>query len=148
MVTFAIITVDPVKTTPMRYNILIADDDPEDLELVEEAILNAAPEAELHKFTSSITAIEYLDRASDASLPQLIILDYNMPELNGAWFLAAIKMKDRYRRIPKVVLSTSDAPLHIDECMRNGATEYIIKPDNMQALWALGKRLLNICGKS
>ncbi len=131
----------------MRYNILIADDDPEDLELIEEAILNVEPEAELHKFTNSITAIEYLDGISDANLPQLIILDYNMPELNGAWFLAAIK-KDRYLPIPKVVLSTSDAPLHIKECLKNGATEYIIKPDNMRALWELGKRLLNFCGKN
>jgi CheY-like chemotaxis protein len=132
----------------MRYNILIADDDPEDLELIEEAILDAEPKAELHKFTNSLSAIEYLNGVPDADLPELIILDYNMPEMNGAGFLHTIKMKDRYGLIPKVILSTSDAPLHIKECMRNGATEYIIKPDNMQDLRNLGRRLLNFCGKS
>lgn len=132
----------------MRYNILIADDDPEDLELIEEAILDAEPETELHKFTSGLKALEYLNGIPDAGLPQLIILDYNMPELNGAWFLSSIKMEERYRLIPKVILSTSNAPLHINECMNNGATEYIIKPDNMQALQALGKRLLSFCGKN
>lgn len=132
----------------MPYNILIADDDPEDLELIEEAILNVAPETELHKFTSGLTAMEYLNGIPDASLPQLIVLDYNMPEQNGAWLLSSMKIKDRYNLIPKIVLSTSNAPLHINECMNNGATEYIVKPDNMQELQELGKRLLGFCGKN
>lgn len=132
----------------MPCNILIADDDPEDLELIEEAILNVDPEAELHKFSNGLTAMEYLNRIPDASLPQLIVLDYNMPEQNGAWLLSSMQIKDRYNLIPKIVLSTSNAPLHINECMNNGATEYIVKPDNMRELQALGKRLLGLCRKN
>jgi CheY-like chemotaxis protein len=132
----------------MPCNILIADDDPEDLELIEEAILNVDPEAELHKFSNGLTAMEYLNGIPDASLPQLIVLDYNMPEQNGAWLLSSMQIKGRYNLIPKIVLSTSNAPLHINECMNNGATEYIVKPDNMQELQALGKRLLSLCRKN
>lgn len=132
----------------MACNILIADDDPEDLELIEEAILNVDPETELHKFSNGLTAMEYLNGIPDASLPQLIVLDYNMPEQNGAWLLSSMQIKDRYNLIPKIVLSTSNAPLHINECMNNGATEYIVKPDNMRELQALGKKLLGLCRKT
>jgi CheY-like chemotaxis protein len=131
----------------MRVKILIADDDLEDLELIEDAILNAEPAAELHKFTNGLTAIDYLNTSNDNELPQLIVLDYNMPELNGAQLLASMNTQERYRDIAKVVVSTSNAPLHIQECMRNGAADYIVKPDNMQELYDLGEKLLTLCGR-
>lgn len=131
----------------MTVKILIADDDPEDLELIEEAILITKQEVELHKFTNGLTAIEYLNTMNDNELPHLIILDYNMPELNGAQLLSSMNSRPRYKTIPKVIVSTSNAPLHIQECMRNGAAGYIVKPDSMQELYNLGKKLLTFCSK-
>ena len=131
----------------MKVNILIADDDPEDLELIEEAILSTKQAVELNKFTNGLTAIEYLNTRNDNDLPHLIILDYNMPELNGAQLLSSINSQPRYRTIPKVIVSTSNAPLHIQECMRNGAAGYIVKPDNMQELYNMGEKLLAFCSK-
>lgn len=131
----------------MTHKILIADDDLEDLELIEDAILTAEPAVELHKFTNGLTAIEYLNSRLDKELPGLIILDYNMPELNGAQLLLSLKAQERYKSIPKVVLSTSNAPLHIHECLSNGASEYIVKPDTMKELYTLVKRLLVILQK-
>lgn len=125
--------------------ILLADDDPEDLELIEEAIFSIAPTVELHKFTNGLTAMKYLESRPDNELPGLIILDYNMPELNGSQVLAFIRSQDRYSPIPKVVLSTSNAPLHINECMTQGATEYIVKPHSMAGLHKLAKKLLGFC---
>ena len=131
----------------MPYNnntlrILIVDDDLEDLELIEDAILTVEPTVELHKFTKGISAIEYLRSRPDNKLPGLIILDYNMPELNGSQLLSSLKDQVRYSSIPKIVLSTSNAPLHIHECMNNGATEYIVKPNNMKELHHLAVKLL------
>jgi CheY-like chemotaxis protein len=87
-------------------SILAADDDKEDLELIEEAILNASPEAELKTVTTGKDVLEYLSGQPDTELPCLIILDYNMPELNGAQVLAQISREQRYAGIPKVVLIT------------------------------------------
>jgi CheY-like chemotaxis protein len=129
-------------------SILAADDDKEDLELIEEALLNASPEAELKTVTTGKDVLDYLSRQPDTALPCLIILDYNMPELNGAQVLAQISREQRYANIPKVVLSTSAAPLHIHECMTNGAAEYFVKPDNMRDLDALALKMLAFCGKS
>jgi CheY-like chemotaxis protein len=125
--------------------ILMADDDAEDIELVEEAILDIEPEAKLQKFFNGHAAIEYLGSVADDELPCLIILDYNMPELKGSEVLSFMKSKKRYDTIPKVVLSTSNAYMHQHECMNNGASEYIVKPDNMRAMKLLAEKLLSYC---
>ncbi len=129
----------------MSYRILIADDDLEDLELIEDAILSVDSKIELQKFTSGFTVIEHLNSKLDQDLPNLIILDYNMPQLNGAQLLLTLKAQERYRSIPKVVLSTSNAAPHIHECLKNGATEYFIKPDSINSLRNLAQRLLALC---
>ena len=66
-------------------SILMVDDDSEDLELIGDAIRTVESDARLHMLTSSRSALEYLDSTSE--LPCLIVLDYNMPEMNGAQLL-------------------------------------------------------------
>ncbi len=139
------LTLHTIIMKPKPVKILIADDDLEDLELIEEALLRIEPTADLQKFTNGKKAIEYLVSSEDHELPCLIILDYSMPEINGSQVLSKIKNEARYHPIPKVVLSTSNAPLHIHECIANGATEYVVKPDNMKDLNALAQKLLNFC---
>lgn len=129
-----------------NLTILAADDDLEDLELIEDAIQHSEPRAKLHKVTTGNEVIKYLEGRSDHELPCLIILDYNMPELNGSQLLAIISKQERYNNIPKVVLSTSSAPFHVAECMQNGATEYFVKPDNMKELYAVVRKMLDFCG--
>jgi CheY-like chemotaxis protein len=131
---------------PAPTIILAADDDLEDLDLIEDAIRKFEPDAIFHKVTNGKAVIEFLEVQPDSELPCLIIVDYNMPELNGAEVLAQICVEPRYEKIPKVVLSTSSAKLHIHECMNNGATEYFIKPDNVHELHATVKKKLSYCG--
>jgi CheY-like chemotaxis protein len=130
-------------TTPLT--ILMADDDIEDLELIQSAITNIEPGADLHKVTNGQAVIDFLANQPDANLPCLIILDYNMPELTGSQVLAVIRKEKRYELIPKVILSTSNTPAYIHECIKNGATEYFVKPDNMPDLTKLAKKMLNYC---
>ena len=125
--------------------ILIADDDPEDLEIIEEAILNLESDAKLHKVTNGKAVIEYLNDQLDNELPALIILDYNMPELNGLQVLTQIGYELRYKSIPKVVLSTSGSPKHVHECIGKGAAEYCVKPNNMAELKSLAKKMVAFC---
>jgi len=125
--------------------ILVADDDAEDLELLEEAFTKTESATNLHKVYNGREVIEYLEGQKDAELPCLIILDYNMPELNGSQVLAKICKERRYEAIPKIILSTSSAPLHIHECMRNGATEYFVKPNSIRDLESLATKMLSFC---
>jgi CheY-like chemotaxis protein len=124
--------------------ILVADDDPEDLELMEEHILSVEPRAQLEKFMDGLSAYEFLHSRPDTDLPSLIILDYNMPGLNGCQVLSSIKSATRYTSIPKVILSNSNTPKYIEECLHNGATEYIVKPSSMDAIHNLAKKLVTL----
>jgi len=124
--------------------ILIAEDDPEDMELIADAIVAAEPKAHLYKFADGLSAVEYLRTRSDSDLPSLIILDYNMPGLTGVQVLRSISTEERYRPIPKIVLSTSSAPLHKHECMRSGAAEYFVKPNSLKDLNHLVKTIVDL----
>jgi CheY-like chemotaxis protein len=125
--------------------ILAADDDLEDLELIEDAFSSLEPDIALHKVTNGRAVIDYLSNRPDSDLPCLIILDYNMPELNGSQVLAKIGKEKRYADIPKLVLSTSSAPIHMHECMINGAAEYYVKPNSLKELETLAKKMLSFC---
>ena len=99
--------------TPLQ--ILIADDDAEDLELLEEAILDAEPNSSIDKAMSGKGALQYLDGYTAKEVPHLIVLDYNMPGITGSDILNMIGQQERFSYVPKVILSTSSAPTHINE---------------------------------
>lgn len=126
-------------------HILIADDDQEDLELIGEALLNAEPGAKLHTVMDGKAAIDYLDGLQDKELPCLIVLDYNMPQMNGAQALLAMSKVDRLKDIPRVILSTSNVALYMHESKSNGATDYFVKPSTKTELDELAKTMLAFC---
>ncbi len=125
--------------------ILIADDDPEDLELIEMAFADVDPTAVLVKRQTGREALDYLVGNQDGQLPCLIILDFNMPELKGSEVLSIISKQERFDDIPKIILSTSNAPLHVHECMANGATEYFVKPTSLAEINKMAKKMLGYC---
>lgn len=129
------------------FTILIADDDHEDLELLETAITDVEPHVDLQKATSGKAVIDYLASQPDDKLPCLIILDYNMPDFTGLELLTIIGKDKRYDGILKIIVSTSSAATHIQNCMNNGATQYLVKPNNMHDLNELAKKLLTYCQK-
>ena len=128
-----------------RKTILIADDDPEDLELVEIAFGKLEPGTDLRKVSNGRAAVEYLVNQPDNDLPCLIILDYNMPELTGLEVLSHICNDDKFEKIPKVIFSTSNSPLHKAECMKKGASEYFVKPNTLSGFNDIAKKMLAYC---
>lgn len=127
-----------------KVNIVIADDDPEDLELLETAIHSIDPEAELHLFNNGLSALEYLLKQDHVPPPNLIVFDYNMPQKNGAQLLLTLSEYPAFKKIPKIILSTSNAPLHKAECLKNGATDYLSKPFHLKECYELAEKLLRL----
>lgn len=125
--------------------ILIADDDQEDLELLEEAIRTTEPHATLKSVLNGRLAVEFLEQTRDEELPCLIILDYNMPEMNGANVLERICSQPRFDHIPKVVWSTSSNNAYVKECLDKGATAYFVKPASHRQLEDLAREMLGFC---
>lgn len=130
---------------PPSLTILMADDDIDDLELMEDMLKNHRTEVQFHKVMNGRDALTYLKGRTDDQLPCLFIIDYNMPELNGSQLLLELSKEARYHKISKIVLSTSNAPIHMKECKDNGATDYFVKPTNMKDLNRVVEELMRYC---
>ncbi|WP_370624103.1 response regulator [Tenacibaculum sp. AHE15PA] len=82
-----------------------------------------------HHFSEAKNGEEALEILEDKSnLPDLILLDLNMPKMNGIEFLSILKNNDDLKHIPTVILTTSDNQKDLEECYRIGVSGYILKP--------------------
>lgn len=120
--------------------ILMADDDDEDYMLAADALREARVLNTLYRVKDGEELMEYLllkgrylSRA-EAPLPSLILLDLNMPRKDGREALKEIKAHAVYRKIPVVVLTTSEAKEDISQCYEIGANSYITKPVSFEGL--------------
>jgi len=115
--------------------ILLADDDADDRLLVMEALLDANfPCANLNFVEDGEDLLNYLNGlgkyidVAQFALPDLILLDLNMPKKDGREALKEIRANPKLRKIPIIVLTTSKSPKDIEECYDMGANTYISKP--------------------
>ena len=111
--------------------ILLADDNPDDQSFIRDAFSYVNANVQLKILDSGTKLLEHLRNIKDEELPSLIVLDYNMPQQNGAEVLKLLIQDNRYKKIPKIMLSTSYYQAHIDHCIKMGANGYLIKPDNV-----------------
>ncbi|HVF81160.1 MAG TPA: response regulator [Flavisolibacter sp.] len=128
-----------------RFTIFFAEDDIDDQDFLKEAILSIDPDIRLTIFSSGLKFIKGITQLDEASLPGLIILDYNIPEINGAEILEQLKGEERYAAIPKIVWSTSDSELYRENCLRHGASSYLVKPSSMSGIHEMAKQMLRFC---
>ena len=66
--------------------------------------------------------------------PDLIVLDINMPEVSGIDFLEFLRMRDDFKEIPVVMLSSETTDIQVDEAMRIGANAFVFKPVTLEEL--------------
>jgi len=124
---------------------VVGDDDIDDQEFLLETFLSIDSSYEVKSIINGKKLVAYLDNLQDESLPCLIILDYNLPELNGAEILKILQNNKRYDTIPKVVWSTSNSSLFRSECLALGAAGYIVKPTNVASLKEIANRIISYC---
>lgn len=114
--------------------ILMADDDEDDCLLAQTAFEDAGLTGELRVVVDGIKLLEYLRRQGDyinpeqAPRPDLILLDLNMPRMDGREALKVIKSDPQLKDIPVVILTTSKEQRDIDFCASAGACNFITKP--------------------
>lgn len=125
--------------------IFLAEDDIDDQEFLREALLAIDPLIELVCFRNGIKFINGISQLKDGLLPELIILDYNIPEINGAEILERLKDDQRYDGIPKIVWSTSDSQLYRQDCLSFGAVAYLVKPSSVSGIREIAKQMLEFC---
>jgi len=118
-------------TTVPQVEILLVEDSPGDVRLTIEALADAKISNKISVASDGIEALRFLRQEGefkDAARPGLILLDLNMPRMDGREFLEIIKNDDEYRNIPVVVLTTSQADSDILKSYNLRANCYITKP--------------------
>jgi CheY-like chemotaxis protein len=121
---------DTIRSTK---TILLADDDEDDRQFFRDALREVSDIIQLEMAGNGIELIERLNRAK-ASRPDLVFLDLNMPRKNGYECLAEIRKQEKLRDLPVVVISTSIQEDAVDRVYRQGASLYIVKPNDYRQL--------------
>lgn len=111
-----------------KKKVLYADDDLDDKAWIVEAWETLDFPVEIAFVDNGRQAIEYLQQA-DGQMPALIVLDLNMPEMDGRQTLQKLKNDHLFRNIPVVIVTTSTSKLDIEVCKRLGASQFLTKPD-------------------
>jgi chemotaxis family two-component system response regulator Rcp1 len=116
--------------------VLLVEDSPGDVRLTREALRDANPCIRLHVASDGVEAIAFLARQGlhvDAPRPDLIILDLNLPRMDGREVLAHIKDDGDLKTIPTVILTTSEAEADIMKSYELRANAYLTKPVQLEA---------------
>jgi CheY-like chemotaxis protein len=111
---------------PLRF--LVAEDDPDDRFLIEEGFREAGLANTVDFVEDGVALFGFLDASGPALAPDIILLDLNMPRMDGRETLARLKKTIRYRHIPVVILTTSKAEEDVLKSYETGASSYITKP--------------------
>ncbi len=130
----------------MARIVLCVDDDPDDRELIRNAIFKVDPSYTVAHATNGKEALTYLVRAMDTELPCLVILDINMPVMDGKQAVVEIKKHRKLDQVPIVVFSTSSHPSDLNFCQQYGV-ELVTKPADFKQITSEAERLLQHCSE-
>ena len=128
----------------MPIHVLLVEDSPGDARLTQEAFREANVTIKLHVAPDGVEAMAFLRREgdyADAPRPDLILLDLNLPRMDGREVLALIKGDDNLRSIPTVILTTSEAEADIVKSYDLQANCYLSKPVQLDSFVGLVKSI-------
>ncbi len=128
--------------------VLCVDDDADDREMISNTIYEIDPSFKVVHAKMVLKPLNiYQRQKSQGDLPCLVILDLNMPKMDGRKTLAEIKKDEQLSILPVVVLSTSSSPVDKLYCGNYGV-EFIAKPTDLLAIHYEIKKLLRYCGST
>jgi chemotaxis family two-component system response regulator Rcp1 len=128
----------------MPIHVLLVEDSPGDVRLTQEAFRDANPSIHIHVATDGVEAMAFLQlkgKYADSPRPDLILLDLNLPKMDGREVLALIKADQDLKMIPTVILTTSDSEVDIVKSYQLAANCYLTKPVQLGAFESLVKSI-------
>ena len=132
--------------TVQCIDILMVEDNPGDVELAREALETGKLHNRLHVVDDGVKAMAFLRRQDpygDAPRPDLVLLDLNLPRKDGREVLAEVKADDDLKRIPVVVLTSSQAESDVLKSYNLHANAYVAKPLNLTAFLQVVQAIQN-----
>ncbi|MFI2713648.1 response regulator [Micromonospora sp. NPDC018662] len=135
-------------SSPVR--ILVVDDDPGDVLMIEEALEESDVEKVIDVVADGEEAMEFLRREgrhTEAQRPDVILLDLNMPRMDGRQVLGEVKRDENLRSIPIVVLTTSNADTDVVSSYTLQANAYVTKPIDLDDFNDVVRRIDEFFGR-
>ena len=117
--------------TRAHFKVLLVEDEPADVHLTKMAFNEGKVLVDVHDVGDGVEALAFLKQEApyqNAPKPDLILLDLNMPRMDGKTFLKKFKTLEKLRQIPVVVLTTSEAESDVMDSYDLGASGFIVKP--------------------
>ncbi|SCL72361.1 Response regulator receiver domain-containing protein [Micromonospora citrea] len=136
--------------SPSPVRILVVDDDPGDVLMIEEALADSDVDKVIDVVGDGQEAMEFLRREgrhTEARRPDVILLDLNMPRMDGRQVLGAVKSDEDLRTIPIVVLTTSNADTDIVGSYTLQANAYVTKPIDLDDFNDVVRRIDEFFGR-
>lgn len=135
------------KTMSTKSIVLYADDDADDIQFVTEAFINYSKNVELVTVSDGLEALSYLKNLSvDAPAPCLIILDINMPRMDGKEALIKLRQMERFEKIPSVLFTTSSQNRDKDFAARYNAG-FLTKPIDIFQMEVVANTFIEHCSE-
>jgi len=116
---------------PEVIKVLVVEDNPNDVAIIKRAMRKSDVKCELYFARDGEEALDFLygqGEFEDAPRPDLILLDLNLPKINGLEVLAKIKEDERLKRLPVIVLTISEREEDMVKAYNSGAASYMTKP--------------------
>ena len=133
-----------IGTVGVPIEVLLVEDSPGDVRLTQEALREANRAIRLHVACDGVEAMTFLTRAgpnAGAPRPDLILLDLNLPRMDGREVLAQIKADESLKTIPTIILTTSEAQADIVKSYQLQANCFLSKPVQLDAFESLVKSI-------
>ena len=130
----------------IKAKILLVEDNAADIRLTKEVLQDSRIVSNLDVVRDGVEAIDFLKKRgkfSDASKPNLILLDLNLPRRNGFYVLEEMKKDEELKRIPVVILTVSDAREDLIKAYNLHANCYVIKPLEMKEFYRIINSIVN-----
>jgi chemotaxis family two-component system response regulator Rcp1 len=128
----------------VTIDVLLIEDSPGDVRLAQEAFREANSTIRLHVVSNGVEAMAFLrqeQRHAGAPRPDLILLDLNLPKMDGREVLTQIKGDDALKTIPTVILTSSDSDVDVLASYQLQANSYLSKPVQLEAFRTLVKSI-------
>lgn len=125
-------------------NVLLIEDNPHDVELLRVAVERSLLPMNILVLSDGALAVHYITvgrEQNGSSIPDIVLLDMNVPKRNGLEVLEVLKANPPMSVVPVIMLSTSNSNRDIEECYSRGAASYIVKPQEYPRLVDFVKRL-------
>ena len=127
------------------FSILLVEDDLDDVELMAQSLKDNAIAHEMETISQGDKVVPYLEACD--TLPDIVILDLNLPKLHGREILARLKTSTRLGVLPVAILTTASSQQEKDQCFKLGADVFITKPSTIKGFDEMVASIIQVLQK-